>query len=153
MAGLLLVLTAMWKTSLLNKLAHITGRGIPNAMIGPLVALPGTPLHKRIKEEGRLLEANGDEDRTVASGYTNIQTKIPTRKLLEGHRRIIQTIYNPRAYFDRAVTAFSRLPRAKTIGGRFKYFLWMTSVMFRGNKREARRKRPQTLAMDENPFF
>jgi len=131
-----------------RQIAFITQAGIPNAMIGPLVALPGTPLHKRIKEEGRLLEADGDEDRTVASGYTNIQTKIPMRKLLEGHRRIIQTIYNPRAYFERALIAFGRLPRAATLRGRLKHFLWMSSVMFRGTsvRRDPAQSKPSLWA-------
>lgn len=131
-----------------RQIQFITEAAIPNAMIGPLVALPGTPLHQRLKSEGRLLEAGGDEDRTVASGYTNIETKISRRALLEGHRRIIQAIYSPRAYFDRAVTAFSRLPRAKTLGGRLKHFLWMSAVMFRGTsvKRDQSEPKPSLWA-------
>jgi radical SAM superfamily enzyme YgiQ (UPF0313 family) len=131
-----------------RQIQFITEAGIPNAMIGPLVALPGTPLYQRIKDEGRLLEANGDEDRTVASGYTNIATKIPMRTLLEGHHRIIQSIYNPRAYFDRSVVAFCRLPRAKTFAGRLKHFLWMSAVMFRGTsiKRDQNEPKPSLWA-------
>jgi hypothetical protein len=36
-------------------------------MVGPLVALPKTPLYERLKREGRLLEDDDDTQRTIAS--------------------------------------------------------------------------------------
>ena len=37
-----------------RQIEFIAEAAIPNAMIGPLVALPGTPLYARIKQTGRL---------------------------------------------------------------------------------------------------
>src|SRR5262249_50742141 len=91
---------------------------VPNAMIGPLVALPGTPLYKRMKDEGRLLDERGPRDRTVASGYTNIATKLPQADLLAGQRQILSSIYAPTAYLKRAETSFFLMPRRKTWRGR-----------------------------------
>jgi hypothetical protein len=55
-------------------------------------------------------------------------TKIPPRQLLAGFRRIVETIYEPRAYFERTLESFRRLPRAQTLRGRLKYFKWLASV-------------------------
>ena len=111
-----------------RQLEFIKDSAIANAMIGPILALPGTPLFDRMKREGRLLEETKNSDGWATSGYTNILTKIPPRKLLEGFRRIVHTIYEPSAYFDRTLESLKRLPRAKTFGDRVKYFKWLASV-------------------------
>jgi radical SAM superfamily enzyme YgiQ (UPF0313 family) len=104
-----------------RQIDFITEAAIPNAMIGPLVALPGTPLFTRMKQSGRLIEeAIGDEERTLGSGYTNIVTRIPRRQLLEGHLRVIQTLYDPEAYFDRCIELFSRMGHPRSLLGRLK---------------------------------
>ena len=43
-------------------------------------------------------------------GYTNLAPYLPDRKLLEGYRKVIETIYTPQAYFRRSLEAFCRLP-------------------------------------------
>jgi hypothetical protein len=89
-----------------RQIEFITEAAIPNAQVAPLMALPGTPLYKRMKSEGRLLETGTDDlNRTIASGYTNIITKIPQDKLLEGHLKIIKSIFSPRAYFERVMSS------------------------------------------------
>ena len=101
-----------------RQIDFITQAAVPNAMIGPLVALPGTPLYKRMQDEGRLLDEKGPRDRTVASGYTNIVTKLPQADLLAGQRQILSSIYTPTAYLQRAETAFFLMPRRETWRGR-----------------------------------
>ena len=107
-----------------SQIDFITEAAIPNASIGPLMALPGTPLFKRMKKTGRLIEeATGDEERTIASGYSNIVTRIPRKRLLEGHLEILTTIYTPKAYFERATELLCRLPHPASLTGRIKKFL------------------------------
>jgi len=92
-----------------RQIRFITDAAIPGAMIGPLVALPNTPLYKRLQLEGRLIEEQGDELRTVASGFTNIETKIPLAKLVSGYGDIVRTIYSPRNYFKRSLESLCRI--------------------------------------------
>jgi radical SAM superfamily enzyme YgiQ (UPF0313 family) len=102
---------------------------IPNAMIGPLIALPGTPLYTRMKQTGRLLaETDQYSDRTIASGYTNIVTLIPQTRLLEGQCKILQTIYTPKEYFKRAFDALSLLPHPRSFVRRIARILWLGNV-------------------------
>jgi radical SAM superfamily enzyme YgiQ (UPF0313 family) len=115
-----------------RQIAFIHQAAIPQAMIGPLVALPGTPLYARMERTGRLLsEFAGDQERTVASGYSNIATKIPVKQLMEGQRRILEAIYKPTAYFARSLEVLSRLPQPKGFRARLKRFLWLNLMMIK----------------------
>lgn len=107
----------------------INEAAIPDAMISPLVALPGTPLYNRLKKEERLLE--GQNNRTFATFSTNIQTKIPYWTLVEGYQKILQSIYDPKAYFQRTLEATCRLPRPKGLRKKLTYFYWTISFYFK----------------------
>ena len=111
-----------------RQIEFITQAAIANAMIGPLMALPGTPLFERMDREGRLLEAS-DYGNWYESGYTNIMTTIPRKALLEGHRRVVGELYEPGHYFDRALRGFQRLPRAKSIKKRWQHFRFLGSAL------------------------
>ena len=95
-----------------RQIEFISETAIPFAMIGPLDALPGTPLHARMQREGRLLTyREGDEDRLIGGyRYTNIKTLLPPKTFFEGYRKMLNALYSPRAYFDRLTGTFSRLP-------------------------------------------
>ena len=82
---------------------------VPNAMVGLLVALPSTPLYTRLEQAGRLLDANSDRY-TTHGGFTNIVPVLPRETLLEGYRKILQTIYTPREFFERLLDALCRQP-------------------------------------------
>lgn len=111
-----------------RQIRFITEAAIPNAMIGPLVALPGTPLYARMKKTGRLIEeATGDEERTLGSGYTNIVTRMPRQQLLEGHLQLIQTIYQPEAYFNRVIEMFSRMSQPGSLLRRWKRLFFLNA--------------------------
>ena len=70
---------------------------IPYAMVGMLSALPHTPLYHRLEREGRLRpELPGDQ-----FGLTNVVTKMPVRQMLEGYRRVLETLYHPEVFFQR----------------------------------------------------
>ncbi|MBV9085510.1 MAG: DUF4070 domain-containing protein [Acidobacteriaceae bacterium] len=104
-----------------RQIEFITEGAVANAMIGPLMALPGTDLFKRMEREGRLLDSR-DYSSWYESGYTNIATVMPRENLLEGHRHIVSNIYDPVQYFERSLRSMQRLPRAKTIRERLQRF-------------------------------
>ncbi|NND98880.1 MAG: DUF4070 domain-containing protein [Pirellulaceae bacterium] len=69
---------------------------IAHAMIGLLHAIPKTPLHDRLRDEGRL---DSSDDYTFG---TNVIPKQMTREeLRDGYLETMQQAYQPDVYFDR----------------------------------------------------
>ena len=93
-----------------RQLEFIREAAIPNALIGQLGALPGTPLHARLEREDRLLGSL-----TVEGGlgpfYSNFRTSLSFETIVRGQARMLRELYRPRAYFDRLLEAYRRLPR------------------------------------------
>ena len=92
-----------------RQLRFIAEAAIPGAMVGPLVALPKTPLYERLQREGRLLDDGDDTRRTVASGFTNIDTRIPLPRLIAGYGDMVRTLYTPRNYFRRSLESLRQI--------------------------------------------
>ena len=78
----------------------VRAAAIPYAMVGLLGAPPGTPLWKRLLGEGRLRRdpafESGDQ-----FGLTNVIHKLPVEQIIDGYRRVMQTLYAPADYFGR----------------------------------------------------
>src|SRR5262249_40206685 len=70
--------------------------GIVHAMVGMLHAIPKTPLHARLRAEGRLDEA--DEP---AFGTNVVPLRIGREELRAGYVSVLQALYEPEAYFGR----------------------------------------------------
>ena len=87
-----------------RQIEFIRQAAIPLSMVGLLTAVPNTQLWRRLKAEGRLLKASLGNN-TLAD--LNFIPRMDAQQLLDGYRRILQTIYNPREYFQRA-SAFLR---------------------------------------------
>jgi radical SAM superfamily enzyme YgiQ (UPF0313 family) len=96
-----------------RQIEFIRQAAIPYAMVGLLVALPGTPLYTRLEQAGRLLPLDYDRSLTQ-SGFTNVVTTLPQKRLLEGYRKILRTIYTPSEYFARVLEMLCRLPRPRS---------------------------------------
>jgi len=75
--------------------------GIVTAMVGVLMAPPGTKLYKRLKEENRLLPG-GTGDNT--DGSTNFIPKMGYEALAKGYKQVVDTIYAPKPYYERIIT-------------------------------------------------
>ncbi len=73
---------------------------IPVSMTGMLNAVPKTPLHRRLKEAGRLIaESVGDQ-----FVFTNIIPKGMSRvQLYEGYKRLLERLYSYRNYRRRVM--------------------------------------------------
>ena len=83
-------------------LEFIQRAGIASAMVGLLQAMPGTRLHERMKESGRLLEqvTSGDN----VNGTTNIIPHMDGAVLREHYRDGLRRLYSPKAYYRRVRT-------------------------------------------------
>jgi radical SAM superfamily enzyme YgiQ (UPF0313 family) len=70
---------------------------LPRAMVGLLLAVPGTALWRRLEREGRLgAGSSGDQ-----FGRSNFATVLPERTLLAGYRRVLATLYSAEGYYAR----------------------------------------------------
>ncbi len=72
--------------------------GIVTAMVGLLNAPKGTRLHRRLQEEGRLLNDFNGNNTDFA---TNFIPRMDEDSLLEGYRSVLDAIYAPPNYYDR----------------------------------------------------
>lgn len=84
-----------------RQIEFIQKSGIVTAMVGLLNAPPGTRLYERMKKEGRLIGLfSGDN----VDGTTNISPKMGLYTLREGYKNMIQHLYSPKHYYERAMT-------------------------------------------------
>ncbi len=92
-----------------RQIQFIREAAIPLSMVGLLSALPNTQLWRRLKAEGRLIKQSLGNNTLVD---LNFIPKMDMEKLLEGYRQILQTIYSPKEYFERASAFLSQLGSA-----------------------------------------
>ena len=81
-----------------NQIDFIQRSGIVTAMVGLLNAPLGTKLHRRLKDENRLL-TDFSGDNTDCS--MNFIPKMELRTLIDGYKKILNTIYSPGKYYER----------------------------------------------------
>jgi radical SAM superfamily enzyme YgiQ (UPF0313 family) len=87
---------------------HASGVGV--AMVGLLQAIPHTQLSRRLKDEGRLLERLDVRGSLTVEGINFIpKGKITKRQYFENYCRLVQEIYEPKAFFARTLSALLRL--------------------------------------------
>ncbi len=96
-----------------RQIEFIQKSGIVTAMVGMLQAPAGTLLYARMKKQGRLLqESSGDN----VDGTTNIIPAMSLKTLKDGYRRILDTIYAPKPYYQR-IRTFLQEYRAPHVRG------------------------------------
>jgi len=84
-----------------RQISFIQKSGIVTAMVGLLNALPETRLYHRLKKEDRLLnEQSGDN----TDGSINFIPKMNIETLMNGYKKILNTIYSPKHYYKRVIT-------------------------------------------------
>jgi radical SAM superfamily enzyme YgiQ (UPF0313 family) len=113
--------------------------GIVTAMVGLLNAPSGTHLFQRMKSENRLLKISSGNN---TDGTMNFIPKMEYHKLQQGYRKILNTIYSQREYFERVKTFLKEYrPPLKKIK-RIKYqdivallkSLWVLGVKEKGRR-------------------
>jgi len=92
---------------------------IPLPLPAILGALPGTPLHKRMEDEGRLIP----DCEFQGNGYfTNVIPKQMTmEELVDGYREMVFALYEPNRFSARVVGEIERLQRG---GGEASNYGW-----------------------------
>ncbi|KIH76999.1 Radical SAM superfamily enzyme YgiQ, UPF0313 family [Geoalkalibacter ferrihydriticus] len=93
-----------------SQIKFIQESGIVTAMVGVLSAMRGTKLHQRLEHEGRLLkDSSGDNTATDL----NFVPRMQPAALLAGYQTILDTIYDPKQYYQRVIKLFGEYqPRA-----------------------------------------
>lgn len=81
-----------------KQVAFIQESAIPLAMVGLLLALPGTQLYCRLLREGRIVDEGHGNNMDVR---LNFIPKMNPQRLVEGYKSILQRIYHPDAYYER----------------------------------------------------
>jgi radical SAM superfamily enzyme YgiQ (UPF0313 family) len=108
---------------------------IPVAMLSVLLAIPGTPLYKRLEAEGRLLpeltarpilplDLEHDEHLhwEGTDGRTNFRPlRLTEDELREGQKRLYQMLYSPTAFQGRLI---GNLQRFRNVGYRPERLRW-----------------------------
>jgi len=78
----------------------IEDTGIPVAMVGLLTALPNTQLTRRLVAENRLLPFESEAGDQCTAGINFIPLR-PRRDILIDYKKVLETVYEPNAYFER----------------------------------------------------
>jgi len=84
-----------------SQIEFIQRSGIVTAMVGVLMAPPGTRLFHRMESEGRLLPSGTGNN---TDGTTNIVPKMGLDRLTRGYHQVVNTIYSPKPYYERIRT-------------------------------------------------
>ncbi len=82
-----------------RQVRYIEEAAIPWAILNFLHAMPLTPLHARMKAEGRLME---DSSYSGDSTVSNFRTEIPRPVLVRGFQKTLASIYDPANFYERA---------------------------------------------------
>jgi radical SAM superfamily enzyme YgiQ (UPF0313 family) len=81
-----------------KQVEFIQESAIPLAMVGLLLALPGTQLYCRLMREGRIVDEGHGNNMDVR---LNFIPRMNPQLLVDGYKSILQRIYHPDAYYER----------------------------------------------------
>ena len=84
-----------------KQIKFIQTSGIVTAMVGLLNAPRGTRLYHRLKKEGRLLGSTSGDNTDFSLNFIPKMNKIT---LIDGYKKILDTIYSPKHYYKRVKT-------------------------------------------------
>ena len=116
-----------------RQIDFIQKSGITTAIVGMLQAIPGTRLHERMKNEGRLIgNTTGDN----VDGTTNIvPSKMNAKTLQDGYKRILNEIYSHKGYYNRVKTflkEYNQAPNSKSILKVSHFLAFLRSIYLLG---------------------
>jgi len=122
-----------------RQISFIQKSGIVTAMVGLLNAPRGTRLYHRLKKEERLLnDPSGDN----TDFSINFIPKMNIETLMDGYKKILNTIYSPKHYYKRVITflkGYKPKPLKKKINLKFSNFkAFLKSIWLLGIKGKER---------------
>ena len=124
-----------------RQIEFIQKSGIVTAMVGLLMALPKTRLYQRLKEAKRLIKKAATGNNTKTTGL-NFIPKMNKNTLISGYKKVLSTIYAPKAYYERVKTFLSEYkPKKKKAQRLNMYYLraFLSSIWYLGIKQRGRR--------------
>jgi radical SAM superfamily enzyme YgiQ (UPF0313 family) len=86
-----------------KQIEFIQKSGIVTAMVGMLNVLRGTKLYQRLQNEERILKEGSGNN---TDGTLNFVPRMPREVLINGYKRIVETIYSPEYYYRRILEFF-----------------------------------------------
>ena len=113
-----------------RQIKFIQESGVVTAMVGLLNAAPKTRLWERLRAENRLrLDMSGDN----TDGSINFIPRMDMEKLIAGYRNIVQTIYNPRNFYQRVCRFLDQYqPRRRRPRERGEIRSFLRSIFYLG---------------------
>lgn len=90
--------------------------GIVTAMVGLLNAPKGTTLSRRLAGEGRLVEGFSGNNTDFS---INFIPKMEKSVLLKGYKKIVDTIYSPKKYYERILTFMAEYKHPEFVAMQF----------------------------------
>lgn len=125
-----------------RQIDFIQKSGIVTAMVGLLSALPKTKLYKRLFDSKRIVQESSANNTVISS--LNFIPKMDPRLLFNGYKKILDTIYNPKEYYERIKIFLSefRPPKNRLKRIRIKKFhfralfssIWLLGIKGKGRK-------------------
>ena len=85
-----------------KQIDFIEKSGVVTAMVGLLTALPQTKLYKRLSNANRIIKESSANNTFLST--LNFKPKMDINTLFSGYKRILDTIYDPRDYYERIKT-------------------------------------------------
>lgn len=122
-----------------DQIRFIQKSGIVTAMVGLLTALSGTHLFKRLKSENRLLNLSSGNN---MDGSINFIPRMNYKKLINGYKSVLQSIYSPKDYYERVKTLLREyhLPSRPALRitwndiGAFFRSVWVLGILKKGRR-------------------
>lgn len=87
-----------------NQIEFIQKSGIVTAMVGILTAIPRTRLYKRLMDSKRIIKGIESTANNTLTSTMNFIPKMDIKQLFSGYKKITETIYSPKAYYERIKT-------------------------------------------------
>ncbi len=124
-----------------NLIDFIQNSGIVTAMVGLLTAPPGTKLYNRLKKENRLLSKFSGNNTTMS---TNFIPKMNYDTLINGYKKIVNSIYSPKNFYKRAKIFLKnynpKVPKGLRL--KFEHFvaliksMWILGIRDKGGRKD-----------------
>jgi radical SAM superfamily enzyme YgiQ (UPF0313 family) len=122
-----------------NLIRFIQNSGIVTAMVGLLNAPKGTKLYNRLMNEKRLINYGSGDNTDFTLNFIPVMDR---NDLLQGYRKVVQTIYSHKDYYNRILTFFKNYRPVKRNNGSLNYSdiktflksIWHLGIVHKGRK-------------------
>ncbi len=125
-----------------KQIDFIQKSGIVTAMVGLLTAIPQTKLYERLSDANRIVKKSSGNNTFLST--LNFIPKMEIKTLFSGYKRILDTIYEPKDYYERIKTFLREFkpPKKKVFRIKIQKFqlralfgsMWLLGIKSSGRK-------------------